>query len=38
LDRVIKRNLDLERAGRVALVSINSTIRSNVTVDHWRRC
>ena len=32
LDRVIKRNLDLERAARVALVSMNSTIRSNVTV------
>ncbi len=32
LDRVIKRDLDLERAARVALVSMNSTIRSNVTV------
>ncbi len=32
LDRVIKRNLDLERAARCALVSMNSTIRSNVTV------
>jgi putative proteasome-type protease len=32
LDRVIKRPTDLERAARVALVSMNSTIRSNVTV------
>ena len=32
LDRVIKRGLDLERAARCALVSMNSTIRSNVTV------
>lgn len=32
LDRIIKRNVDLERAARVALVSMNSTIRSNVTV------
>lgn len=32
LDRVVKRTLDLERAARLALVSMNSTIRSNVTV------
>mgnify|MGYP005838272629 CR=1 FL=1 len=32
LDRVVKRELDLERAARLALVSMNSTIRSNVTV------
>jgi putative proteasome-type protease len=32
LDRVITRHLDLDRAARVALVSMNSTIRSNVTV------
>ncbi len=32
LDRVIKRELDLERAARCALVSMNSTCRSNVTV------
>lgn len=32
LDRVIKRDISLERAARVALVSMNSTIRSNVTV------
>src|SRR5690606_10510252 len=32
LDRVIKRDIDLERAARCALVSMNSTIRSNVTV------
>lgn len=32
LDRVIKRSLDLERAARCAMVSMNSTIRSNVTV------
>jgi putative proteasome-type protease len=32
LDRVIKRTTDLERAARVGLVSMNSTIRSNVTV------
>lgn len=32
LDRVIKRPTDLEKAARVALVSMNSTIRSNVTV------
>jgi putative proteasome-type protease len=32
LDRIIKRDVDLERAARVALVSMNSTIRSNVTV------
>ncbi|CAK0765001.1 putative proteasome-type protease [Gammaproteobacteria bacterium] len=32
LDRVIKRDITLERAARVALVSMNSTIRSNVTV------
>ena len=32
LDRVIRRSLDLARAARVALVSMNSTMRSNVTV------
>jgi len=32
LDRVIKRDTFLERAGRCALVSMNSTIRSNLTV------
>ena len=32
LDRVIKRDTDLNRAARCALVSMNSTIRSNVTV------
>jgi putative proteasome-type protease len=32
LDRVVKRGLDLDRAARLALVSMNSTIRSNVTV------
>lgn len=32
LDRVIKREVSLERAARCALVSMNSTIRSNVTV------
>jgi putative proteasome-type protease len=32
LDRVIKRHVNLERAARCALVSMNSTIRSNVTV------
>jgi putative proteasome-type protease len=32
LDRVIRRELDLDRAARVALVSMNSTVRSNVTV------
>jgi len=32
LDRVIKRNTQLERAGRCALVSMNSTVRSNLTV------
>lgn len=32
LDRVIKRDVTLERAARCALVSMNSTIRSNVTV------
>jgi putative proteasome-type protease len=32
LDRVIKREVELERAARLALVSMNSTIRSNVTV------
>lgn len=32
MDRVIKGHTDLERAARVALVSMNSTIRSNVTV------
>lgn len=32
LDRVIKRDTLLERAGRCALVSMNSTVRSNLTV------
>ena len=32
LDRVMKRDANLERAARCALVSMNSTIRSNVTV------
>lgn len=32
LDRVVKRDILLERAGRCALVSMNSTIRSNLTV------
>ncbi len=32
LDRVIKRDVLIERAARCALVSMNSTIRSNVTV------
>jgi putative proteasome-type protease len=32
LDRVIKNDIALERAARCALVSMNSTIRSNVTV------
>lgn len=32
LDRVIRRDTPLELAGRCALVSINSTIRSNLTV------
>ena len=32
LDRVIKRDTFLERAGRCALVSMNSTVRSNLTV------
>lgn len=32
LDRVIKRNTMLERAGRCALVSMNSAVRSNLTV------
>ncbi len=32
LDRVIKRDMLLERAARCALVSMNSTIRSNLTV------
>ncbi len=32
LDRVIKRDVTLERAARCALVSMNSTVRSNVTV------
>ena len=32
LDRVIKRDTDLNRAARCALVSMNSTIRSNMTV------
>ena len=32
LDRVIKRDASLERAARCALVSMNSTVRSNLTV------
>ena len=32
LDRVIKRNMQLEAAARCALVSMNSTIRSNLSV------
>ncbi len=32
LDRVIRSDVSLELAGRCALVSINSTIRSNLTV------
>lgn len=32
LDRVLKRTTDLGRAARCALVSMNSTVRSNVTV------
>lgn len=32
LDRVIKRDVFLERAARCAMVSMNSTVRSNVTV------
>lgn len=32
LDRVINRNTSLESAGRCALVSMNSTVRSNLTV------
>lgn len=32
LDRVIKRDTQLEPAGRCALVSMNSTVRSNLTV------
>jgi putative proteasome-type protease len=32
LDRVIKRNTQLEAAARCALVSMNSTMRSNLTV------
>lgn len=32
LDRVIKRDVFIERAARCALVSMNSTVRSNVTV------
>lgn len=32
LDRVVKRDTELERAGRCALVSMNSTVRSNLTV------
>lgn len=32
LDRVVKRDISLERAARVALVSMNSSMRSNVTV------
>lgn len=32
LDRIVKRDMLLERAARCALVSMNSTIRSNLTV------
>ncbi len=32
LDRVINRNTSLDEAGRCALVSMNSTVRSNLTV------
>ena len=32
LDRIVKRDMMLERAARCALVSMNSTIRSNLTV------
>jgi putative proteasome-type protease len=32
LDRIVKRGVSLERAARCAFVSMNSTIRSNVTV------
>lgn len=32
LDRVVKRDTQLEPAGRCALVSMNSTVRSNLTV------
>lgn len=32
LDRIINRETDLDRAARCALVSMNSTIRSNLTV------
>ncbi len=32
LDRVVKRTTTLESAGRCALVSMNSTVRSNLTV------
>jgi putative proteasome-type protease len=32
LDRVVKREVFLERAARCAMVSMNSTVRSNVTV------
>lgn len=32
LDRVVKRDISLEAAARCALVSMNSTIRSNLTV------
>lgn len=32
LDRVVTRDILLERAGRCALVSMNSTVRSNLTV------
>lgn len=32
LDRVVSQELDLNRAARLALVSMNSTLRSNVTV------
>lgn len=32
LDRIVNRDTDLDRAARCALVSMNSTIRSNLTV------
>ncbi|EQD49251.1 20S proteasome A and B subunits [mine drainage metagenome] len=34
LDRVINRHISLPEAGRCALVSMNSTVRSNLTVAH----
>lgn len=36
LDRIIKKDILLERAARCALVSMNSTIRSNLTVAPYR--